>query len=189
MLLSGRLRGATQAFLPANVLVNTTAGSGSPRGLPEPASHYPFGRDADDLALRVREHAEGDAGHARRRLDDAAAELLRLAERCLDVGDADEVDRHRLAALHGPDPAGDRSLDAGLDVGVARDAALAVAPAEEVAEEGTGRIRIVRAQLEVDNWCGHDCSSARDSGGAPVTRNCVSSRRRTAASEIDSPGE
>jgi hypothetical protein len=59
--------------------------------------------DADDVALRIREHAERHAGNTLSRLDRLAAELLGTCECRFDVLDTDEEQNGIGAALQRPD--------------------------------------------------------------------------------------
>ena len=76
-------------------------------------------RHADDVTLWIGKDAERHARNFLRRLDRPPSKLLRVCKSRRDVFDSDEEQHRVVAALQRADRSRQRSVDAGVDKGVA----------------------------------------------------------------------
>src|SRR6185312_1174835 len=110
----------------------------------------------DDVALRIGDQREAHPRRLPRFLHHGAAELGGLLDDAVDVIHADEERDQVRAALQRADRGVQRVGHTGVDEGVARHGALAgVGPAEQVAEELAGGVRVFRPDLRVDDGVSH----------------------------------
>src|ERR1700730_6837846 len=135
----------------ARAMSRKTAGAATPSPAPAPdelaADRCSGGRDSDVVALRIGEHAERDTWYLLRGLDDPSPQFLRALERAGDVLYADEEQHAVVSALQRTDCGRGRPVNADVDECVPRKRAVRVGPAKQLAEELTGGVRIVRANL------------------------------------------
>jgi hypothetical protein len=117
-----------------------------------------LGGDPNDVALGICEDAKRHARYLLSRLDRLPAELLCSRERCLDVLDADEEQHRIIAALQRADRSRKGSFDAWIDERVARERPIGVRPTEQLGEESTSRVGVLRTDLGVDDGVSHEKS-------------------------------